>query len=100
VLRRITEPSPVRVVLIFLDRVDHTPRLTYSPIWYPGRENVTCHVDPSLVVKVPKFLKALDKNLGCFVPSLRLFIDTMRLVSPSRRHWSFKRPPFQMSSVH
>lgn len=59
-LRRITEPSPVRVVLIFLDRVDHTPRLTYSPIWYPGRENVTCHVDPSLVVKVPKFLKALE----------------------------------------
>jgi hypothetical protein len=36
-----------------------------------------CHVDPSLCVKVPKFLKVLDKkNWGVL---FRLFIDTMSL---------------------
>ena len=69
---RSIEPSPVRAVSVFLNKVDHTPRFAYSLIWYPGRENVTLSRRPLACVKVPKFLKVLDKSWGVL---FRLFID-------------------------
>jgi len=75
VFRRITEPSPVRVVSVFLEKVDHIPRLPYSPVWYPGRENVTLSRRPLACVNVPKFLKVLDKKKGGIL--FHLFIGTM-----------------------
>jgi hypothetical protein len=67
VFRRITEPSqaPVR------NKVDHTPRLPYSPIWYPGRENVTLSRRSLALCEGAKVLESSrKKKLGCFVPSV------------------------------
>jgi hypothetical protein len=60
---------------VFLDKVDHTPRLPYPPISYSGRENVTLSRRPPACVNVSKFLKTLDKKNWGVV--FRLFIDRM-----------------------
>jgi hypothetical protein len=74
------ESLSVRVVPVFLDKVGHTPRLPYSPIWYPGRDDVTLSRRTLACMKVPKFLKVLDKKIG--VVLFRLFVDTMSVVAP------------------
>jgi hypothetical protein len=67
------ESLSVRVVPVFLDKVDHTPRLPYSLIWCPGREDVTLSRRPLACMKVPKFLKVLDKKkLGLFCSACSL----------------------------
>jgi hypothetical protein len=51
-------------------KVDHTPRLPYSPIWHPGREDITMSHRPVTCVKVPSLKDLEKKKIGGVLFSL------------------------------